>query len=95
MEKSQLIIYFIKGKKMKKRFYDSIEFLNKKHSIEKEKLTIDIEKSYFNGLKEKIVLDLKITPFDILSEPLEYKINIFYGINRAYCFLSEINNLLI
>ena len=95
MEKSQLIIHFIKGKKMKKRIYDSIEFLNKKHNIGKEKLTIDIEKSYFNDSKEKIVLDLKVNPFDILSEPLEYKINIFYGINRAYCFLSEINNLLI
>lgn len=79
-----------------KSYYDYIHFLNKKYYIKNKDLTIDIEDLHFNEKKEKIILELNIIPTDILSkEIIRYKINIFYGINKAYFFLNIENNYLI
>ena len=89
MSKTKLIINFIKRKK--KKYYNSIIFLNHSHEINKNYLSLDVEDNLFNSTKEKIVLDLGLVPTDILSNTLNFKIKIFYGINKAYCFLSEDN----
>ena len=95
MSNSKLTVFFIKDKKMKS-YYDYIHFLNKKYYIKNKDLTIDIEDLHFNEKKEKIILELNIIPTDILSkEIIRYKINILYGINKAYCFLNIENNYLI
>ena len=94
MSTPELIINFINIKR-RSGYYDSIEFLNKKYSIKGERLSIKIEKTNFNDFKEKIVVNLTVFPIDILSEAINYKINIFYGINRAYFFLTEDNEYLI
>ena len=89
MSKTKLIINFIKRKK--KKYYNSIIFLNSPHEINENYLSLDIEDNLFNSTNEKIVLDIGLVPIDILSNTLYFKINIFYGINKAYCFLSEDN----
>ena len=94
MSNSKLIIYFIKRIK-RKSYYSSIQILGEKYKIGNKDLIIEIEDKYFNDWKEKIIIELQINPLDILSEPLKYKMNIFYGINTAYCFLTEETNLLI
>ena len=94
MSTSNLIIHFIKDIK-RQSYYDNIRFLNNKYDINNKDLTIDIDEKYFNWSKEKITLDLEISPVDILSEPIKYKINIFYGINYSYCFLNVDNKFLI
>ena len=94
MPKSKLIIYFIKEKN-RPIYYSSINFLNQTYTTKNNDLSIDIDDKYFNNEKEKIIFDLKIKPVDILSKDIKYKINIFYGINIAYCFLSVENEFLI
>ena len=90
MSKSKLIINFIQ-QKGKKKLYDSIIFLNKTHKINCKTLKIDIDDKYFNSLKERIIVDLGLKPVDILSPSIQFKMNIYYGINKAYCFLTEDN----
>ena len=94
MSKSKLIINFVKNPKLKK-YYDSLIFLKKSYPIKNKTLEIDIDDKYFNDLREKIVVDFSLVPLDILSDPIQYKMNIFYGINKAYCFLTEVNKILI
>ena len=94
MSKSKIIIRFIKGIK-RKGYYDSINFLNKNYKIGNKDLIIDIEDKYFNDWKEKIIVDIQINPLDYFSKPFKYKMNIFYGINKAYCFVTEEENLLV
>ena len=94
MSKSKLIINFVKNPKMEK-YYESLIFLKKSYPIENKPLEIDIDDKYFNDLREKIIVDFSLVPLDILSDPVQYKINIFYGINKAYCFLTEVNKILI
>ena len=94
MSKSKLIINFVKNPKMKK-YYESLIFLKKSYPIENKPLEIDIDDKYFNDLREKIIVDFSLVPLDILSDPVQYKMNIFYGINKAYCFLTEVSKILI
>ena len=94
MSNSKLIIYFIK-EKGKNRYYDSFNFLDKTYKIQKKDLIIDIEDKYFNIEKEKRIFDIKIFPAEPLSAIINYKINIFYGINKAYFFLNVDNYYLI
>ena len=47
MPNSRLIIYFIRDKKGRKSYYDSINFLDKIYKIQKKDLIIDIEDKYF------------------------------------------------
>ena len=94
MSNSKLIIYFIK-EKGKNRYYDSFNFLDKTYKIQKKDLIIDIEDKYFNIEKEKRIFDIKIFPAEPLSTIINYKINIFYGINKAYFFLNVDNYYLI
>ena len=95
MSNSKLIIYFIRDKEERKNYYDSINFLDKIYKIQKGELIIDIEDKYFNNKKERIIFDIKIIPSEPVSDIINYKINIFYGINKAYCFLNEENYFLI
>ena len=90
---SKLILYFIK--EINGGYYSSIRFCNKIYEIEDQSWTIDIDKKIFNEIKEKIIIELDIIPANILKKELKYKINIFYGINKAYLFLDDINELLI
>ena len=94
MSNSKLIIYFIKSKN-RPSYYSSISFWNKTYYLKNKYLTIEIDEKYFNNQKEKIILNLKVIPADILKEAINYKINIFYGINIAYFFLNEENEFLI
>ena len=94
MSNSKLIINFIQRKK-RQNYYDSFIFLDKTYKIKDKTLSIDIEDKYFNNLKEKIIVDFKLIATDILDTIYTYKINIYYGINKAYCFISEDNELLI
>ena len=94
MSETKLIIYFFRNKG-EKSYYSSIRLLNKDYDIKNKYISIDIEDKNFNKEKEKIVLDLEIIPYDILSNILKYRINIFFGINKAYCFLNKTSDLLI
>ena len=94
MSNSKIIIHFIKGID-RKGYYSSINFLNKVYKIGTKDLIIDIEDKYFNDWKEKIIVEIQINPLDLLSKPFKYKMNLFYGINKAYCFVTEEENLLV
>ena len=94
MSKSKLIVNFVQYK-TKTKTYESLMFLEKKYKIGGQPLVIPIEDKYFNDSKEKIIVDLSLVPFDILSDQVHYKMNIYYGTNKAYCFMEEKNKVLI
>ena len=41
------------------------------------------------------MIGIQINPLDYFSKSFKYKMNIFYGINKAYCFVTEEENLLV
>jgi len=94
MSETKLIIYFFNNKN-EKSYFSSIRLLNKVYDIKNEYISIDIEDQNFSKEKEKIILDFEIIPYDILNKILNYRINIFFGINKAYCFLNKTSDLLI
>jgi len=81
---AQLIITLIKQEKC----FDSCEILGSTYNFDKisdDKLIIDIPDEKFGISKEKIIIEIKLisqSKFDI------FNLNVYYGINKAYCFLS-------
>ena len=91
--KAQLVLTIIRNN----MFFESCKIFGVKfnfNEILNDQVIIDIPDTVFDKSKEK-----KIIPFTLissnekLSKSLSYKFNIYYGINKAYCFLALINSL--
>ena len=86
---AKLIITLIK----KEPFFDSCEILNSIYYFDKipnDKLIIDIPDEKFGISKEKIIIEIKLIS---KSEFNIFNLNVYYGINKAYFFLSPINHI--
>ena len=87
MEKSKakLVLTIIK----KKIYFEYCEVFGSIYSLkEAKKLTIDIPEYIFRKSKERKVIKFKLMK-DTSSDEVEiYKFNVYYGINKAYCFLD-------
>ena len=84
---AKLIITLIK--KEEEEFFNSCEILNSLYNFDKitdGKLIIDIPDEKFGISKEKIIIEFKLIS---KSELNIFNLNIYYGINKAYCFLSS------
>lgn len=81
----KIIITLIK----KKMFYESCEIFNSSYNFNKmknNKLIINIPNEKFSQSKEKILVEIKlISKYD----SIKFNFNAYYGINKAYCFLSS------
>ena len=92
MANTKLILYFIKGEKS---FFHFIRILNILYIIDSDSLEIDIDDTIFGESKEKKIIDVELIPNDPLEKGNKFKMNLFYGMNKAYCFLSERDKILI
>ena len=81
----KLIIFFIKEKK---RYFFFIRILNKVYPTKDSKLEIDISQEFINS-KEKKIIDLELVQNTSLEGGIKFKMNLFYGTNKAYCFLNK------
>ena len=85
----KLIITYIL---VEKNPFESFIFLKKKYSIDEltNQITINIPKELFGVKKEKKIIDFQLFYKDSNnSGKLIYKFYIYYGINKAYLFLSN------
>ena len=92
MSDSKLIIYFINTNKC---LFENVRLCSKTFTIKENKLDIPIGKEIFAKSKEKKIIDFELIQGHSLGKSLKFKMNIFYGINKAYCFLSEEEQILI
>ena len=92
MSDSKLVIYFINTNK---RLFENVRLLGRTFTIKKNKLDIPICKEIFSKSKGKKIIDFELIQGHPLGKSLKFKMNIFYGINKAYCFLSEEEQILI
>ena len=86
---AKLIITLIK----KETLFDSFEILNSFYYFNKittDNLIIDIPDEKFGISKEKIIIEIKLIS---KSEFNIFNLNVYYGINKAYFFLSPINHI--
>lgn len=93
MSDTKLSINFLKKKD--RMYYKSIIIFNKKYDIGSTSLKVDIPNELFKNTREKKIINITLIPEDLSIKPFEYKFNIFYGNNKAYCFLSEEKELLV
>ena len=91
MKKSKLTINFLKGKVS---FYPMIKLLNVQYSTKEPKLEIDISQLFKNS-KEKKIVELELFKNNPLEKTIKYKMNLFYGTNKAYLFLSLKKHILV
>ena len=78
-------------------FFESCKILGTIYNFNEilnDQVIIDIPDTVFDKSKEKKIIPFTlITSNEKLSKSLSYKFNIYYGINKAYCFLALINSL--
>ena len=91
VKKSKLIINFLKGKVS---FYPMIKLLNVQYSTKEPKLEIDISQLFENS-KEKKIVELELFKNNPLEKTIKYKMNLFYGTNKAYLLLSVKKHILV
>ena len=87
MEKSKakLVLNIIK----KKIYFEYCEIFGSIYSLKEPKtLTIDIPEYIFRKSKERKVIKFKLMKDTSYDEVEIYKFNVYYGINKAYCFLD-------
>ena len=92
MSDSKLVIYFINSNKL---LFEKIHFLGRTFTINENKLNIPIDREIFAESRGKKIIDFELIHGHPLGKSLKFKMNIFYGINKAYCFLSEEEQILI
>ena len=89
---------FLKFIKKEKTHFFAVKLLQRQFSTKCDKLEINIDEinaNLFKDSKEKKIIDFEMLSVDDPLEPLEgnsnikFKMNLFYGINKAYCFLSK------
>ena len=88
---SSLTLNFIVGKEI---YFQHIRIFGKTQEIKNAQLLIDIEEQ-FKYSKAKKIIDLELIHGSPIDKGIKFKMNIFYGINYAYCFLSEEEKILV
>ena len=72
-------------------YFDSCEVFGSTYNLEKvKKLTIDVPKYVFAESKERKTITFKLIKNAYPPKTKIFKFNIYYGINKAYCFLDII-----
>ena len=70
-------------------YFESCEVFNSIYSLKTaEKITIDIPEYVFAKSKERKIIQFKLKRDTEPSLTLLFKFNVYYGINKAYCFLD-------
>ena len=85
---TKIIITLIK----KDMSFESCEILNTIYNLNdlpNDKLIIDVPDKKFDESKEKIIIEIKLISKFISKK---FNFNVYYGINKAYCFLSLFGN---
>ena len=88
-DNSQLILNFIG----KKNIFSEFKVFGNVYNFEKNK--IEIPNALFGPKREKKLVEFKLIPKNNKTEKeLSFYLYIYYGINKVYCFVEEINGLL-
>ena len=88
-DNSQLILNFIG----KKNIFSEFKVFGNVYNFEKNK--IEIPNALFGPKREKKLVEFKLIPKNNKTEKeLVFYLYIYYGINKVYCFVEEINGLL-
>ena len=73
-------------------YFESCELFGSIYNLKTaEKLSIDIPEYIFAKSKERKIIQFKLKRDTEPSLILIFKFNIYYGINKAYCFLDLID----
>ena len=73
-------------------FFESCEILNSFYNfkeIDNDKLIINVQDENFFKSKEKIIIEIKLIS---KYKSIKFNFNVYYGINKAYCFHSLFEN---